>query len=225
MAARSIAGKAWRALREKSPHEFGAAVLWHCAAAWNRLLRKCGILSERQWAREVMDRETHRLVDGLATARLRVLEISGTAWKERFAFRSYRSVFFPEFDICSGGVEGQFDLVIAEQVWEHLLWPLRATRNVHAMLEPGGYFLVTTPFLIRVHEEPADCSRWTPTGLKHLLIEGGFDEHSIVTGAWGNRSCVKANFGTWAPYNRLTQSLRNEVEFPVVVWALAQRRP
>lgn len=224
MAAESFAGKLWRALNEKTLGALLESALWHCAESRKKLLWHAGVYGGSQWARQVMDGETARLVEELGPGTLRVLEISGSAWGGKHAFKSYRSVGYPELDICAGTVDGVFDLVIAEQVWEHLLWPLRATRNVHAMLESGGHFLVTTPFLIKVHEEPADCTRWTETGLKHLLIEGGFDEESIATGSWGNRACVKGNFKSWAPYNRLMHSLRNERQFPVVVWALAQRK-
>ena len=36
-------------------------------------------------------------------------------------------------------------------------------------------------------------------------------------------SAAVANFKAWAPYNRLWHSLRNEPDFPVVVWAIARR--
>jgi hypothetical protein len=58
------------------------------------------------------------------------------------------------------------------------------------MLSVGGYFLdflVTTPFLSPIDENPHDCSRWTEVGLKHLLAEAGFSIDKIVTGSWGNR--------------------------------------
>src|SRR3954449_11819162 len=86
------------------------------------------------WAREVMYRETHALVQELAPEALDVLEISGTKWGERFSFRNYRSVAYPEFDVCKDRLNERFDLIIADQVFEHLLWPYRAGRNVHAML-------------------------------------------------------------------------------------------
>jgi hypothetical protein len=38
------------------------------------------------------------------------------------------------------------DIIIAEQVFEHLLWPYRAVRNVFQMLTPNGALLVTTHF-------------------------------------------------------------------------------
>jgi len=114
-------------------------------------------------------------------------------------------------------------LIIAEQVFEHLLWPYRAGKNIYKMLNSKGYFLITTPFLIRIHDYPTDCSRWTETGLKYLLAECGFNLESIQTGAWGNRACVVANFARWEVYNPSLHSLENEPDFFLSVWAIAQK--
>ncbi|MBS4729546.1 methyltransferase domain-containing protein [Mycobacterium sp. SM1] len=165
-----------------------------------------------------MNRETHKLVQSIQPRRLSVLELSGDYWGHIEQFKMYRSVHYPEFDICSSILSEQFDLIIAEQVFEHLLWPYRAGKHVYQMLRPGGHFLMTTPFLIRVHNAPLDCSRWTETGVRYFLAECGFDLERIRTGSWGNRACVRANFTRWAWYKPWWHSLRNEPDFPVSVW-------
>lgn len=174
------------------------------------------------WSRVVMERAQRALLAGIATDQLDALEISGDNWKS-LPTRSYRTVAFPGFDICAQTLPERFGLILADQVWEHLLWPYRATRNVHEMLAPGGYFMVSVPFLIRVHGYPIDCSRWTELGLKHLLAEGGFPIEQIQTGAWGNRASVKASFRSWRSYIPWLHSLKNEPDFPQVVWALARK--
>jgi SAM-dependent methyltransferase len=179
--------------------------------------------SEEHWARVVMNHETRKIISSLSPGNLETLEISGSGWGEKMPFRSYKSVHYPDFDICESSLEETFDLIIAEQVFEHLLWPYRAGKNVYKMLNPDGHFLVTTPFLIRVHNSPTDCSRWTETGIKFFLAECGFSMERIRAGSWGNRACVRANFSHWASYRRWFHSLKNEPDFPVVVWALAQK--
>jgi SAM-dependent methyltransferase len=169
-----------------------------------------------------MDRTTVDFVSSLRPGSLDTLEISGRSWADR-GFASYRSASFPEFDLCDEPLAESFDLIIAEQVFEHVLWPYRAARNVWKMLRPGGVAVLTTPFLLRVHDYPVDCSRWTEIGIKHLLAEGGFDPGEVVTGSWGNRACVKANFRRWVRWNPRRHSLENEPNFPVVVWAFATR--
>lgn len=197
----------------------------HVVRAVGRVLNWRDAEASDQWARIVMNRETRRMVERLSPGELDVLEISGgssSRWSEPGLFGTYTSAEYPDYDVCDGPLrESAFDLVIAEQVFEHLLWPYRAARHVHQMLRPGGYCLVTTPFLLRVHDSPNDCSRWTELGLRHLLAEAGFDLSAIKTGSWGNRACVLANFDAWEAYRPDEHSLKNEPDFPVVVWALA----
>lgn len=176
----------------------------------------------RHWTRPVMYERCAEMLRALDPPHLDALEISAGKFFQTLGFRSFTEANYPEFDICKDVLDRQFDVIVADQVFEHLLWPYRAARNVHSMLQPGGHFLVTTPFLIRVHAIPYDCTRWTETGIKHFLIECGFSEDGIVTGSWGNRACVKANFGKWARRGWLG-SLSNEPNFPVVVWALAKK--
>lgn len=175
-----------------------------------------------QWGRIVMDEHCLKLVESLAPHNLDVLEISGTDWERRAQFKNFKSVHFPDYDVCAAPLNQQFDLIIAEQVFEHLLWPYRAARNIHQMLKPGGHFLISTPFLAKVHPCPVDCSRWTELGMKHLLAECGFPLDQVQTYSWGNRVCIKSNWHGWTRY-RPWHSLSNEPDFPYVVWALAHK--
>jgi SAM-dependent methyltransferase len=177
------------------------------------------------WMRIVMYRRCFAFIAGLGPEQLDTLEISaGPHWAREFRFRSYTGTSYPGFDICSQTLPARFDLIIADQVFEHLKWPYRAARNVLAMLRPGGYFVVTVPFLVRVHRSPTDCSRWTAEGLSYFLQECGFDAGGITTASWGNRACLKANLTTWRKRG-LLGSLANEPDFPLVVWVFAQRPP
>lgn len=174
------------------------------------------------WMRIVMYRRCFEFVRSLGPERLDALEISaGPQWAREFRFRSYTPTQYPGFDICAQTLPARFDLIIADQLFEHLRWPYRAGRNVRAMLRPGGVFLITVPFLVRVHASPIDCTRWTADGLSYFLQECGFPAAGITVDAWGNRACVKANFLAWRkrrPFN----SLANEPDFPVVVWGFAR---
>lgn len=175
------------------------------------------------WVKTVMYRECFNFLKEINLSQLNTLEISpgnNPHWK-KLGFKSYTEGNYPEFDICKDCLNRTFDIIIADQVFEHLLWPYRAGRNVYQMLEPGGYFIISTPFLIRVHDVPVDCSRWTELGLKYLLAECGFSIEQIETGSWGNRECINANFKKWK--RRGWNSLRNEPNFPVTVWAIAKK--
>jgi hypothetical protein len=187
-----------------------------------KLIRYLTAADSPPWCRVVMKVETRRLVSELDPSHLDALEISGESWRE-CGFKSYRVVHYPDYDVCAGPLSSRFDMVIAEQVFEHLLWPYRAGRHVYEMLRPGGYFLVTTPFLFPVHGAPLDCSRWTETGLKYLLAECGFPLERCVTGSWGNRACVVHYLTSPARFRRGIHSLRNEAGLPIMVWALARK--
>jgi SAM-dependent methyltransferase len=139
--------------------------------------------SDVQWCRVVMNREIERYIRSMDCANLDVLEISGSGSQGRFEFRSYRSVEYPEYDVCSGPLEvDRFDLIIAEQVFEHVLRPDQATASVYRMLRPGGVFVVSTPFLLKVHEVPVDLYRWTEHGMRQLLEGTGFKV--LATASW-----------------------------------------
>jgi 2-polyprenyl-3-methyl-5-hydroxy-6-metoxy-1,4-benzoquinol methylase len=97
------------------------------------------------WIRVIMDQETARLVGGLDFKHAAALDISGTKWKD-FGFARFRSVSDSEYDVCAGVLGEKFDVIIAEQVFEHVLWPYCAVRNVFQMLNPNGAFLITTHF-------------------------------------------------------------------------------
>lgn len=173
--------------------------------------------------RTVAYREIDSWLDGLDAGTLDALEISaGWKWRQR-QWGSFTEMNWPEHDICKDVLDRQFDVIIADNVWEHLLYPYRAARNVHAMLRPGGWFVNITPFLIRYHPIPTDCSRWTELGMTHFLEEAGFDPAHVRTGSWGNSSAVKANFHRWARTG-WQRCLPNDSRFPVTVWAMAQKR-
>ncbi len=86
--------------------------------------------------------------------------------------------------------------------------------------------IVSTPFLVRVHELPMyglkDYWRFTPRGLRTLLERVGLAVEQVSS--WGNRDCVVGNFDRWPAYRRWL-SLRDEPDLPVQVWAFARRPP
>ena len=171
------------------------------------------------------------MINALGPQDLDVAEISGK-WGERFAFRSYRQFRYPEHDICAGPIRDTetgetlcFDLILANQVWEHLDRPYAATRNVIESLRPGGFFWLAVPFFAPLHAAPQDCSRWNARGLTNLLIEAGFDAEAIHAEQWGNRHVARRNLEeVWPPvYDPDTDDIRNDPDMPVCAWALAQK--
>ena len=172
------------------------------------------------WCRFVMNQHTQGIVKGLRPETLSVLEISGLNWRD-FGFRHYDAVQYPQFDICAQALPRQYDLIVAEQVFEHVRYPARAAANVLRMLREGGMFLITLPFLIQYHPQPLDLWRWTGPGLKCLLEDAGFAD--VQCFSWGNKECVVANLENWVDYDPQTHSLSNDARYPVVVWGTGRR--
>jgi SAM-dependent methyltransferase len=172
-----------------------------------------------------MNQEIERFIRSLDCTRIDVLEVSGAGSQGRYNFRSYRSTQFPEYDVCEGPLAmEQFDLIIAEQVFEHILRPDRAAHHIYQMLRPGGHFVISTPFLLKVHGYPLDLYRWTEQGMRQLLETAGFSV--VATGSWGNLECLFADMTPdleWTAYNPRRHSLHNQPQFPVVVWAFAKK--
>ncbi|WP_170580280.1 methyltransferase domain-containing protein [Ruegeria arenilitoris] len=180
--------------------------------------------------RVVMVRESKKWVRSLGPEALDCAEISGK-WGTQFGFRSHTQIWHRLHDICKGPLMDeraevrQFDLILANQVWEHLDRPYEATLNVLEMLRPGGWFWLAVPFFIPFHAAPNDCSRWSARGLRNLLTECGFDPEGIQAAQWGNRQAALRNLEpVWPPvYDPETDSLENDPDFPICAWAMAQK--
>ena len=159
-----------------------------------------------------------------------VAEISGQ-WGKYFNFGTYEQFRYPKYDICKGPFEGEdgrprkFDLIIADQVWEHLDRPYAATKNVRKIMKRGSYFYIATPFFIPFHAAPQDNSRWSARGLRNLLVECVFDENAIRTSQWENRAAALRNLEpVWPPeHDTENDDLSNDPDFPITAWALAQK--
>lgn len=178
---------------------------------------------DEQWQRVVMNEAIAAHIAALDPVARSAAEISGDShaaqpWKE------FTSLNYPEFDLCAPvGDRGRFDVVICEQVLEHVPDPFRAAANLRELTAPGGHVIVSTPFLIKEHEFPLfdlrDYWRFTPRGLRTLLESAGLAVDTVDT--WGNRRCVTGNLRRWSSY-RPWHSLRNDPELAVQVWAFAR---
>ena len=174
-----------------------------------------------QWQRVVLNAAIARRLDGLGTAALSAYEISGAAHAHR-AWRRFESLDYPEFDLCAPPQPREpADVVLCEQVIEHVPDPCAAVRNLRGLCRPGGHVIVSTPFLIRVHEEwgMQDYWRFTPRGLRTLLEHAGLEVEEV--GHWGNRRVIAGNLDRWPAYRRW-MALGDEPKLPVQVWAFAR---
>jgi SAM-dependent methyltransferase len=197
------------------------------ADQWLRQTRRETLSSvgydDDQWVRVVRRAEWHGFLAAEAKRQPAILEISPgpeSPWP-RYGTGSYTRAEFPGFDITRDRLDRRFDVIIAEEVFEHIADAGAAAVNIHAMLNPGGVFLVSVPFLIKLHGPPAygDFHRWSPEGLRVFLGAHGFTQ--VDAKSWGNADAIIANFKGWTRYG-WGKSLENDPELPAAVWAYAR---
>jgi hypothetical protein len=175
---------------------------------------------EEHWMRVVMNRSVSEKINNLGPKTLNALEVSGTD-NSKFNWNSYVNYMYPDFDLINPGkISERFDIVICEQVLEHVTNPFKAAETLYDLLELGGTVIVSTPFLIKLHGMPQDYWRFTPSAIKLILETAGFSQIEVHT--WGNRRSVIGNLGWWQGY-RFYHSLRNDPSLPIMVWAFAKK--
>jgi SAM-dependent methyltransferase len=154
------------------------------------------------------------------------LEISPASWSSWKPYiQAYSSESYPTFDICQNVLHKQFEVVIADQVIEHVKNPLEAVRNMRAMTKPDGWVMVSAPLLFRIHARPHDYWRWTPAGLGQLMVDAGFARSQVWADGWGNAACVRAHTSGPVKDYGFKRPMQNEPEYTVMTWALARNSP
>jgi len=132
---------------------------------------------------------------------------------------------YPYLDVqdLSSIPEESYDVVILDQVLEHVENPMKAIKEVRRILRSGGTFIGTTPFLIYVHPVPKDYWRFTEDGLRVLLKEFS----SVEIHSWGNRIALSfisyhgCNVKISDAKKHLRFRLCNEPSFPLMYLFIA----
>lgn len=89
-----------------------------------------------------------------------------------------------------------FSSVIATEVLEHCPSPKIILDEVYRVLEKGGCFFFTVPFLWNLHEVPHDEYRYTPFSLeRHLKASGFLNVKISAMGGW--HSSMAQMLGLW----------------------------
>lgn len=71
--------------------------------------------------------------------------------------------------------DASYDTVFAKQVLEHIPDVGSAMAEAWRILRPGGKFVLSTPFMFMLHEEPHDYHRFSRHGLSYHLETAGFE--------------------------------------------------
>ena len=64
--------------------------------------------------------------------------------------------------------DASFDTILCTEVLEHTRLPQLAMQEFSRLLKPGGYLLLSMPFIYPIHEAPHDYQRFTKYGLQAI---------------------------------------------------------
>jgi SAM-dependent methyltransferase len=172
-----------------------------------------------QWCRIVMNRRVGEHLRSLGTG-LTAIEVSGSSHKHR-AWKDYRSTSFQDLDLCHPPASlDQYDVVVCEQVLEHVVDPWRAVQTLHDLAKPGGHLVIGLPFLCAIHGID-EYWRFTQTGATLLLESAGLVVDEIDS--WGDARTVKGHARRFPPYRPWRPLRAHDPARPIVIWVLAHR--
>jgi SAM-dependent methyltransferase len=83
---------------------------------------------------------------------------------------------------------GVVDVVISGNCFEHVENPFRLMAEATRILKPGGWVLVTAPFMHSEHRYPIDCWRFLPDGWNAVFKEARLRTHKVYrrgADCWG----------------------------------------
>ena len=126
--------------------------------------------------------------------------------------------------------DAQFDVVISDQVLEHLRDPKSAVAESFRVLKAGGIAIHTSCFLNPIHKYPDDYFRFSRAALIALC-----EPYAEVLGcaSWGSRYAaalimladrVRGIEIPERPGVRRWLATYNEENYPIHVWIIARRR-
>jgi SAM-dependent methyltransferase len=80
--------------------------------------------------------------------------------------------------------DGLFDVVLSQEMVEHVPDPFRAVREAARVLRPGGTLYLQAPFVIGYHPGPEDYWRFTRAGIRRLVEQAGLECVRVEQAVW-----------------------------------------
>jgi SAM-dependent methyltransferase len=133
---------------------------------------------------------------------------------------------FPEVDLqdLRSYPDHSYNIVVIDNVLEHIPEPLKAIHEIFRILENGGICVCLTPFLIKLHAYPDDYWRFTDSGLRKLFE----NFNKVDVWSWGNRFTIATTMKMgWLSVRNSKRTLKaalwNEKEWPITYLTIAQK--
>jgi SAM-dependent methyltransferase len=92
----------------------------------------------------------------------------------------------PTIDVCAS-VERLpfpdefFDLVVSQELLEHVRDPFRAMQEMRRVVKKGGVIYCQVPFIIGYHPGPTDFWRFTRQGIRELVEKANLECQEVTT--------------------------------------------
>lgn len=114
--------------------------------------------------------------------------------------------------------DGYFDVVLATEVFEHILDLGHALHEIRRVLRPGGIIFFTMPFVWPLHEVPHDEYRYTPFALDKIFKQAAFSDVTIrPTGGWN--AALAQMLGLWVrrkPMSKRRKRILSCIMLPII---------
>jgi SAM-dependent methyltransferase len=122
--------------------------------------------------------------------------------------------------------DGQFTLIISQEMVEHVPDPFRAVREMARVLRAGGTLYLQAPFVIGYHPGPEDYWRFSRAGMQRLLAQAGLECRRLepAVGAGTGMYRITVEFFAALPARMLpalylpAKALASVIFFPLVWW-------
>lgn len=101
-----------------------------------------------------------------------------------------------ELPLPDNSVDGVWCLNLLEHVED----PSRVVNELHRVAKPGARVVIATPFLVCIHDDPADYHRFTPAAMRVLLERAGFAQvavRALAGGPWSAAYNQIPGFPPW----------------------------
>jgi SAM-dependent methyltransferase len=183
----------------------------------------------------------HALEETRPYAKGKLLDVGCGAkpYKEFFGAKEHIGIDWPnslhrmDVEVFASGealpfVDNSFDTVLCTELIEHLKDPQVAVQEMARVLKPGGYLILSAPFVHELHEQPFDFFRYTALGLCSVVERAGLLPVSIYPR--GGVGTVLVDVSSRALLSSVRSVLRrfpggrrigNIVIFPLVKWPQA----
>jgi 2-polyprenyl-3-methyl-5-hydroxy-6-metoxy-1,4-benzoquinol methylase len=151
----------------------------------------------------------------------------------------YATEHFPQIDFAVGDAydspyaTGYFDVVVCNNLWEHVPDPLFLLSRIRRIIKPGGYIIVSTPSRYRVGNmvrilrgKPVvfmsrhHVTEYTVGQVKEQLRYGGFEVRRILSSPISEGS-IKADLAKWV-CSQLISLVGSHHQLEATIFYLAQ---